>query len=52
MKRIFPHSWIHNDLEIALVGAPVDLTYEYEVSSVLEISNFFIIFFLQLSVFK
>lgn len=22
--------WIHNDLEIALVGTPVDLTYEYE----------------------
>ncbi|KAK7109599.1 NADH-ubiquinone oxidoreductase 75 kDa subunit, mitochondrial-like [Littorina saxatilis] len=23
-------SWIHNDLKVAMIGAPVDLTYEYE----------------------
>ena len=26
------NSWMHNDLEIALVGSNVDLTYTYQVS--------------------
>ena len=26
-----PYSYIHNDLEVALVGTKVDLTYEYNV---------------------
>lgn len=29
----FYFSWIHNDLQVATVGSKVDLTYEYEVSS-------------------
>ena len=27
-------SWIHNDLRVAMVGTPVNLTYEYDVSCV------------------
>lgn len=26
-----PYSYIHNELEVALVGPKVDLTYEYQV---------------------
>ena len=27
-------AWIHNDLDVALIGSKVDLTYEYEVRKV------------------
>jgi len=25
-------SWLHNDLQVALIGPKLDLTYDYEVS--------------------
>ena len=31
---IFFSSWIHNDLQVAVVGSKVDLTYDYEVRKV------------------
>jgi len=26
-------SWLHNDLQVALIGPKLDLTYDYEVSA-------------------
>ena len=31
----YVHSWIHNDLTVAMVGSSVDLTYEYQVTVLL-----------------
>ena len=29
---LFPRRWMHNDLQVGLVGTKVDLTYTYEVN--------------------
>jgi len=29
-------SWLHSDLQVALIGPKLDLTYEYEVSGYME----------------
>lgn len=29
-KNCFCFSWLHNDLKVALIGSPVDLTYRYD----------------------
>ncbi|XP_021119095.1 NADH-ubiquinone oxidoreductase 75 kDa subunit, mitochondrial [Heterocephalus glaber] len=29
-KKCFYFSWLHNDLQVALIGSPVDLTYRYD----------------------
>ena len=31
----YVNSWIHNDLTVAMVGSSVDLTYEYQVTVLL-----------------
>lgn len=33
------HSWIHNELDISMVGEAVDLTYDYDVSQMLTAKN-------------
>lgn len=35
-------SYVHNDLEIALLGSKVDLSYDYEVSLVKICINFYL----------
>ena len=31
IRHVIFSSWIHNNLEVALIGEKVDLTYTYEV---------------------